>query len=135
MRGFSSSIRGQRAAARDGRLRRWFGGGSGGTSAPAAPPPPPPSQPTMADTSRFLDQATFGVTAGDLGHVQTIGFPAYLAEQLAAAPSQYSGFSYTPHTAPATCQYHPATPTDASSLCSRDNTHCSRCSASSSLMR
>ena len=26
----------------------------------------------------------------------------------------------TPHTAPATCQYHPATPTDASSLCSRD---------------
>ncbi len=96
------------------------GGGSGGTSAPAAPPPPPPSQPTMADTSRFLDQATFGVTAGDLGHVQTIGFPAYLAEQLAAAPSQYSGFSYTPHTAPATCQYHPATPTDASSLCSRD---------------
>ena len=74
----------------------------------------------MADTSRFLDQATFGVTQGDVGHVQLIGFQAYLGEQLAAAPSQYSGFSYTPHTAPATCQYHPATPTDASSLCSRD---------------
>lgn len=96
------------------------GGGSGSTSAPATPPPPTPSQPTVADTSRFLDQATFGVTQGDVGHVQLIGFQAYLGEQLAAAPSQYSGFSYTPHTAPATCQYHPATPTDASSLCSRD---------------
>jgi uncharacterized protein (DUF1800 family) len=96
------------------------GGGSGSASIPATPPPPTPSQPTVADTSRFLDQATFGVTAGDVGLVQVIGFQAYLAQQLAAAPSQYSGFSYTPHTAPATCQYHPATPTDASSLCSRD---------------
>jgi uncharacterized protein (DUF1800 family) len=96
------------------------GGGSGGASTPAPPPPPTPSQPTMADSSRFLDQATFGVTPGDVGLVQLIGFQAYLAQQLAAAPSQYSGFSYTPHTAPATCQYHPATPTDASSLCSRD---------------
>lgn len=96
------------------------GGGSGSASTPATPPPPAPSQPTMADTSRFLDQATLGVTASDVGLVQIIGFQAYLAQQLAAAPSQYSGFSYTPHTAPATCQYHPATPTDASSLCSRD---------------
>jgi len=96
------------------------GGGTGAASTPATPPPPTPSPPTVADTSRFLDQATFGVTAGDVGLVQVIGFQAYLAQQLAAAPSQYSGFSYTPHTAPATCQYHPATPTDASSLCSRD---------------
>ena len=96
------------------------GGGSGSASTPATPPPPAPSQPTIADTSRFLDQATLGVTASDVGLVQIIGFQAYLTQQLAAAPSQYSGFSYTPHTAPATCQYHPATPTDASSLCSRD---------------
>jgi uncharacterized protein (DUF1800 family) len=96
------------------------GGGSAGVSTPATPPPPTPSQPTMADTSRFLDQATFGVTASDVALVQLIGFQAYLAGQLTTAPSQYSGFSYTPHTAPATCQYHPATPTDASSLCSRD---------------
>jgi uncharacterized protein (DUF1800 family) len=96
------------------------GGGSAGVSTPATPPPPTPSQPTMADTSRFLDQATFGVSASDVALVQLIGFQAYLAGQLATAPSQYSGFSYTPHTAPATCQYHPATPTDASSLCSRD---------------
>jgi uncharacterized protein (DUF1800 family) len=96
------------------------GGGSGGASTPATPPAPTPSQPTMADTSRFLDQATFGVAPSDVALVQIIGFQAYLAGQLATAPSQYSGFSYTPHTAPATCQYHPATPTDASSLCSRD---------------
>ncbi len=96
------------------------GGGSGSASTPATPPPPAPSQPTIADTSRFLDQATLGVTASDVGLVQIIGFQTYLSQQLAAAPSQYSGFSYTPHTAPATCQYHPATPTDASSLCSRD---------------
>jgi uncharacterized protein (DUF1800 family) len=96
------------------------GAGSGGVSTPATPPAPTPSQPTMADTSRFLDQATFGVAPSDVALVQIIGFQAYLAGQLATAPSQYSGFSYTPHTAPATCQYHPATPTDASSLCSRD---------------
>jgi uncharacterized protein (DUF1800 family) len=96
------------------------GGGTGSPSTPAAPPPPVPIQPTVADTSRLLDQATFGVTAGDVANVQLSGFQAYLAAQLAATPSQYSGFSFTPHTAPATCQYHPATPTDASSLCSRD---------------
>jgi uncharacterized protein (DUF1800 family) len=96
------------------------GGGSGGASSPTTPPAPVPIQPTVADTSRFLDQATFGVTSGDVGHVQLIGFQAYLAEQLAAAPSQYSGFSFTPHTAPANCKYDPANPTDASSLCARD---------------
>jgi uncharacterized protein (DUF1800 family) len=92
------------------------GGGSGGAAAPA----PTPSQPSAADTSRLLEQATFGVTATDVSHVQSVGFNAYLAEQLAAPPSQYTGFSYTPHTAPTTCQNHPATPTDASSICARD---------------
>jgi uncharacterized protein (DUF1800 family) len=94
------------------------GGGSGGTQAPS--PTPTPNQPTVADTSRLLDQATFGVTAADVAHVQSEGFQAYLAEQLAATPSQYAGFSYTPHTAPANCKYDPATPTDASSICARD---------------
>jgi uncharacterized protein (DUF1800 family) len=93
------------------------GGGSGGSS-PA--PNPTPSQPTIADASRFLDQATFGVSASDVSHVQGIGFQAYLAEQLAAPASEYGGFSFTPHTAPANCRYDPANPTDASSLCARD---------------
>ena len=92
------------------------GGGAGGTTAPPVTPPPV----SASDAARLLDQATFGVTAADLAHVQTVGFSSYLAEQAAAAPSQYTGFAYTPHTAPATCQYHAATPTDASSLCSRD---------------
>jgi uncharacterized protein (DUF1800 family) len=100
-------------------------GGGSSNSPPAAststgPPAPTTSQPTVADTSRLLDQATFGVVASDVTHAQIVGFNAYLAEQLAATPSQYAGFSYTPHTAPASCQNHPATPTDVSSLCARD---------------
>jgi uncharacterized protein (DUF1800 family) len=97
------------------------GGGSGGSSPPATPPPPAAVQPTAADTARLLEQATFGVTQTDVVHVQNEGFAAYLTEQLAAPASQYTGFSYTPHTAPVGCQTDPATPTDASSLCARDN--------------
>ena len=85
------------------------GGGSSG-SAPPPVVPPPPSQPSAADTARLLEQATFGATASDVSHVQSVGFSAYLAEQLAATPSQYTGFSYTPHTAPVGCRTDPATP-------------------------
>lgn len=94
------------------------GGGSSGAP-PSNTPPPAPSQPT-ADTMRLLEQATFGVTGTDAAHVQSVGINAYLAEQLNAPATQYTGFSYTPHTAPTTCQNHPATPTDASSICARD---------------
>jgi uncharacterized protein (DUF1800 family) len=94
------------------------GGGSSGSPPPVVPPPP--NQPSAADTARLLEQATFGVTASDVSHVQSVGFTAYLAEQLAATASQYTGFSYTPHTAPVGCQTDPATPTDASSICARD---------------
>jgi uncharacterized protein (DUF1800 family) len=96
------------------------GGGSSGSPTPPPTPTPPPSQPSAADSARLLDQATFGVTASDVSHVQSVGFSAYIAEQIAATPSQYTGFSYTPHTAPAGCKNDPATPTDASSLCARD---------------
>jgi len=95
-------------------------GGGGSSGSPAPTTPPPAAQSSAQDTARFLDQATFGVTATDVAHVQSVGFNAYLVEQLAAPISQYTGFSYTPHTAPTTCQYHAATPTDASSICSRD---------------
>jgi uncharacterized protein (DUF1800 family) len=94
------------------------GGGSSGSAPPVVPPPP--NQPSAADTARLLEQATFGVTASDISHVQSVGFNAYLGEQLAATPSQYTGFSYTPHTAPVGCKNDPATPTDASSICARD---------------
>jgi uncharacterized protein (DUF1800 family) len=94
-------------------------GGRGPAPAPPVTSQTPPNQPSAADTARFLDQATFGVTSTDVAHVQSIGFQAYLAEQMTAAPSQYSGFSYTPHTAPVGCQKD-ATPSDASSICARD---------------
>jgi uncharacterized protein (DUF1800 family) len=94
--------------------------GGGGSSDSTTPTPPASAGPTATDAARFLDQATFGATATDVSHVQSVGFDAYIAEQLAAPASQYTGFSYTPHTAPTNCQSHPATPTDASSLCARD---------------
>jgi uncharacterized protein (DUF1800 family) len=83
-------------------------------------PPPAVRPPTAADAARLLDQATFGVTASDTAHVQSVGINAYLAEQLAAPVTHYTGYPYMPTTAPATCVYHSATPTDASSLCARD---------------
>jgi uncharacterized protein (DUF1800 family) len=109
------------------------GGSGGGSSATATTPatsnlpgssapstPVATTAPSGADAARFLDQATFGVTAADLAHVQSVGFAGYFAEQLTAPVSQYTGFSYTPHTAPANCRYDAATPTDASSICARD---------------
>ena len=99
------------------------GGGSGGGTAATSPPPavtPPPPPLASADAARLLEQATFGVTASDLTHVQSVGIDAYINEQLAYAPTQYTGFSYTPHTAPAGCKSDGSNPPDASSLCARD---------------
>ena len=97
------------------------GGSSSGTSPPVGttPPSPPPVAVGAADAARFLDQATFGVTASDVAHVQSIGFDAYINEQLAYAPTQYTGYGYTPHTAPAGCKSDGSNPPDASALCAR----------------
>jgi uncharacterized protein (DUF1800 family) len=95
------------------------GGGSSGGSA-SAPPAAIVPLATANDAARLLDQATFGVTASDLAHVQSIGISAYLNEQIAVPATQYTGYTYTPHTAPANCVTDTATPTDASSLCARD---------------
>jgi uncharacterized protein (DUF1800 family) len=104
------------------------GGGSSGSSSaapPATTPTPPTSTPpatvapTVADASRLLEQATFGVTASDLANVQSMGINAYLSAQINTAPSQYTGFVYTPHTAPVSCKSD-GTPTDAASICARD---------------
>jgi uncharacterized protein (DUF1800 family) len=102
-------------------------GGGGGTPAGSVPPvgtTPPSPTPTpvaveAADAARFLDQATFGVTASDVVHVQSIGFDAYINEQLAYPATQYTGYSYTPHTAPAGCVGDGSNPPDASALCAR----------------
>ena len=93
-------------------------GGGGGNN--AAPTPTPTPTVAAADAARLLEQATFGVTASDVAHVQNIGIDAYITEQLAYSPTQYTGYSYTPHTAPAGCVGDGSNPPDASSLCARD---------------
>lgn len=98
-------------------------GGGGGDTAASPPPTPTPTSPPAVDAidaARLLDQATFGVTAADVTHVQAIGIDAYLDEQTAAAATQYAGYSYTPHTAPASCKGDGSKPPDASALCARD---------------
>lgn len=44
---------------------------------------------------RFLEQAAFGPTPADAAHVQTVGFPAWIAEQLAMPQvSNYNGMPF-----------------------------------------
>ena len=95
------------------------GGGSGNTT-DSPPPAPAPTPVAASDAARLLEQATFGATASDIAHVQSIGIVAYIDEQLAYAPTQYTGFTYTPHTAPASCKNDGSNPPDAASLCARD---------------
>ena len=71
------------------------GGGGGGSPSPAptpapvpAPgptpaPPPPPTSPTLAEAARFLSQATLGGTKADVLRVQSLGYSAWLDEQMA----------------------------------------------------
>jgi uncharacterized protein (DUF1800 family) len=96
-------------------------GGGGDTSASSGTPAPSPT-PTVdaADAARLLDQATFGVTASDVSLVQSIGIAGYITQQLAYPATQYSGYTYTPHTAPVGCMGDGSSPPDASSLCARD---------------
>ncbi len=42
---------------------------------------------SLAAAARLLDQATFGVTATDIQHVQAVGLDPYLAEQFATTPT------------------------------------------------
>jgi uncharacterized protein (DUF1800 family) len=93
-------------------------GCGGGGSSPGATPPPVAT--SAADAARLLDQATFGVTASDVASVQSSGIDAWLDAQLAAPATQYTGYTYTPHTAPTTCKNDGITPLDAASLCARD---------------
>src|SRR5271156_2027955 len=92
----------------------------GGGSAPTAPAPPAVTAVTATDAARLLDQATFGVTASDVTSVQSTGIDAYFSAQLALPATQYLGYSYTPHTAPADCKSDGTNPPDAASLCARD---------------
>ena len=63
------------------------GGGGGASSDTTVAPEPPPvvvERPTTrADASRFLTQATFGPTDTDIDRVMSIGYAAWIDEQLA----------------------------------------------------
>jgi uncharacterized protein (DUF1800 family) len=93
------------------------------TSAPTTHPTTAASTPVpvgATDAARLLEQATFGVTASDIAHVQSIGIDAYINEQLAYPPTQYTGYSYTPSAKPANCLGDGSYPLDAPSVCARD---------------
>jgi uncharacterized protein (DUF1800 family) len=89
-------------------------------AAPGLVPPTNPHAVGYADAARLLDQATFGATAADIARVQSLGIRGFIDAELATPATLYTGFAYVPATAPTDCQYHAATPTDASSLCARD---------------
>jgi uncharacterized protein (DUF1800 family) len=91
---------------------------SSSTTAPTTPAPPAVS---AADAARLLEQSTFGVTASDVSLVQSIGITAYIQQQIAAPATQYTGYVYWPHTAPASCKSDASNPPDAASICARDN--------------
>ncbi|WP_091876184.1 DUF1800 domain-containing protein [Massilia yuzhufengensis] len=73
--------------------------GGGATSPPVSappsgstpPPPPPVAGPTAAEASRFLSQASMGATREQIARVQSLGYAAWLDEQIAhpASPTRW----------------------------------------------
>jgi uncharacterized protein (DUF1800 family) len=61
------------------------------------------AQPSPADTTRFLEQSTFGPTSELVGHVQQVGWEAFLNEQLAAPTANYPDLPFWPQTRPTSC--------------------------------
>ncbi len=55
---------------------------------------------TATAAARILDQATFGPTSSDISHVQTVGLPAYLQEQISLSPTYLPSFSPLPSGCP-----------------------------------
>jgi uncharacterized protein (DUF1800 family) len=58
-------------------------GGGGGGDAPAPAPPPPVAGPTRTQAARFLAQASLSSSAAEIDRVQTLGYSAWLDEQMA----------------------------------------------------
>jgi hypothetical protein len=104
--------------------------GAGPTPAPQTPPPPTPgatpnpyTDPAFAagpDGVRFLEQATWGPTPGDLAHIRNIGFAAYLNEQLNGADTGYPTLPLFPVNNNAGCPNDPNNPATRP-LCLRDH--------------
>jgi len=62
------------------------GGESGGAAQPPPPPPPPPPV-TKAEAFQFLNQASFGATEAEAQRVISMGFEAWIDDQLAQPAS------------------------------------------------
>jgi hypothetical protein len=99
--------------------------GSVPAPAPVAPPAPTPtptpnqygaSAATVADTTRFLEQATWGPTSAEVARVRALGFRAYLNQQFNAPVSGYPSMPLYPTDSALGC---PAGATQAN--CLRDN--------------
>jgi len=58
------------------------GGGGSTTPAPPPPPPPPPITITKAEAFQFLNQASFGATEADASRIMTMGYEAWIDDQL-----------------------------------------------------
>jgi uncharacterized protein (DUF1800 family) len=103
------------------------GGGDGSSSTTSTTTPPDgttgtgPVTLSANDAQRLLEQATFGPTPSEVTRVAALGFDAYIAQQEATPATGYVGFTYVPHTAPASCKNDPTAPTSAASICARDN--------------
>ncbi|MEZ5498330.1 MAG: DUF1800 domain-containing protein [Steroidobacteraceae bacterium] len=63
-------------------------GGSGGGS----PPPPPPPAITKAEAFQFLNQTTFGATEVEAQRVISLGYAAWIDDQIARTPSRQLPF-------------------------------------------
>lgn len=61
---------------------------------------------TVFTATRLLDQATFGPTQSDIAHVETVGIPAYLAEQYAVPTTAIPDIPNNPN--PTQCTNNPA---------------------------
>ncbi|MBM4259420.1 MAG: DUF1800 domain-containing protein, partial [Deltaproteobacteria bacterium] len=60
--------------------------------------------PSLADTVRFLEQSTFGPTPELIGHVQAVGFEAFLDEQFTQPLPSYPDLGLWSRRPPEDCQ-------------------------------
>lgn len=105
------------------------------TSAPVTPPPadspmavdPFTGPASDADAVRFLEQATWGPTAGDIAHVKSVGLMAYLNEQFnapvtnPAKGSNYPDLPFPLDDQATACPTSTGDPNYNQTVCNRDN--------------
>ena len=63
------------------------GGGGGGSGSSGSPASPPSAPITDADAARFLTQSTMGVTDADITSVESLGYKAWIQQQVGLSAS------------------------------------------------